>query len=84
MAFTFGKLIVYQNAISFADSACGLTEQFPRGGDAAGRRRHNENSQGGGGGNGGREGDFNDYRAMLDATSSNDHPQTGEYRFLHA
>ena len=31
MAFTFEKLIVYQRAISFADSVCALTEQFPRG-----------------------------------------------------
>ena len=52
MAFTFEKLIVYQKAISFADSVCALTEQFPRGGDASGRR-HNGNSQGGGRGKGG-------------------------------
>ncbi len=31
MAFTFEKLIVYQKAISFADSVCARTEKFPRG-----------------------------------------------------
>ena len=31
MAFTFEKLVVYQKAISFADSVCATTEKFPRG-----------------------------------------------------
>ncbi len=31
MAFAFEKLIVYQKAIAFADSACATTEAFPRG-----------------------------------------------------
>ena len=31
MAFAFEKLIVYQKAIDFADAACQLTRQFPRG-----------------------------------------------------
>jgi four helix bundle protein len=31
MAFAFEKLDVYQKAVSFADSVCTLTRQFPRG-----------------------------------------------------
>jgi len=31
MAFAFEKLLVYQKSIDFADEACRLTEQFPRG-----------------------------------------------------
>lgn len=31
MAFAFEKLVVYQKAVDFADSVCGVTEQFPRG-----------------------------------------------------
>jgi len=31
MTFAFEKLLVYQKAITFADSICSLTEKFPRG-----------------------------------------------------
>lgn len=31
MPFAFEKLIVYQKAVTFADSACSLTRGFPRG-----------------------------------------------------
>lgn len=31
MAFAFEKLVVYQKAVAFADSACSLTRDFPRG-----------------------------------------------------
>jgi len=31
MAFAFGKLLVYQKAIAFADAVCTLTKGFPRG-----------------------------------------------------
>jgi four helix bundle protein len=31
MAFAFEKLVVYQNAVAFADAACTLTKAFPRG-----------------------------------------------------
>ncbi|MEK7757792.1 MAG: four helix bundle protein [Planctomycetota bacterium] len=31
MPFAFEKLIVYQKAITFADSVCSLTKDFPRG-----------------------------------------------------
>ena len=31
MPFAFEKLIVYQKAITFADTACSLTKDFPRG-----------------------------------------------------
>jgi four helix bundle protein len=31
MAFAFEKLVVYQKAVSFADSVCTLTKGFPRG-----------------------------------------------------
>jgi four helix bundle protein len=31
MAFAFEKLFVYQKAVAFADSACTLTKNFPRG-----------------------------------------------------
>ena len=31
MPFAFEKLVVYQKAVTFADSACSLTKEFPRG-----------------------------------------------------
>jgi four helix bundle protein len=31
MPFVFEKLIVYQEAVTFADAACSLTKGFPRG-----------------------------------------------------
>lgn len=31
MTFAFEKLIVYQKAVAFADAACSLTKEFPRG-----------------------------------------------------
>ncbi len=31
MPFAFEKLIVYQKAVTFADAACSLTKEFPRG-----------------------------------------------------
>lgn len=31
MPFAFEKLIVYQKAVTFADAACSLTRDFPRG-----------------------------------------------------
>ena len=31
MPFTFEKLHVYQKAVDFTDTICGLTERFPRG-----------------------------------------------------
>jgi four helix bundle protein len=31
MPFAFEKLIVYQKAVTFADAACSLTKDFPRG-----------------------------------------------------
>ena len=31
MAFAFEKLIVYQKAVDFADSICGITADFPKG-----------------------------------------------------
>jgi len=31
MTFAFEKLLVYQKAVTFTDSICGLTEKFPRG-----------------------------------------------------
>ena len=31
MAFAFEKLLVYQNAVTFADAVCTLTKGFPRG-----------------------------------------------------